>query len=198
MKQVFMLIILATTIAFSQEIPAKEDQIAAAVLAAPQQFRADATVMGFDKDGKLVTLREGSNGMICLADDPQKPGFSVAAYHQALEPFMARGRQLRAEGKTSAEVFKIREEEAKSGKIKMPENGATLHIYYAKDGEYDPQSGTVPNAKYRAVVYLPWATAESTGLPIEPGVPGAPWIMDPGTHRAHIMIVPPAQVQKKE
>jgi len=198
MKHVFMLIILATTIAFSQEIPSKEDQIAAAVLAAPQQFRADATVLGYDSTGKFVTLRKGSNSMICLADDPKKPGFSAAAYNKALEPFMARGRQLRAEGKTSAEKFQIREEEAKSGKLKMPEKGATLHIYYSRDGEYDPQTGTVPNAKYRAVVYLPWATAESTGLPIEPGVPGAPWIMDPGTHRAHIMIVPPAQVQAQE
>lgn len=196
MKYVFVLIILATTIAVSQEIPSKEDQIAGAVLAAPQQFRADATVMGFDKTGKLVTLREGSNSMICLADNPNKPGFSAAAYHKALEPFMARGRELKAEGKTSAEKFQIREEEAKSGKLKMPKNGATLHIYYSKDGEYNPKEGTVPNAKYRAVVYLPWATAESTGLPIEPGVPGAPWIMDPGTHRAHIMIVPPAQKQK--
>ncbi len=198
MKHVFMLIILATTTAFSQNIPSKEDQIAGAVLAAPRQFRADATVLGYDKDGNFVTLREGTNSMICLADDPNKPGFSAAAYHKDLEPFMARGRQLRAEGKTSAEKFQIREEEVKSGKLKMPEHGATLHIYYSKNGEYDPQSGAVPDAKYRAVVYLPWATAESTGLPIEPGVPGAPWIMDPGTHRAHIMIVPPAQMQSDQ
>jgi len=40
------------------------------------------------------------------------------------------------------------------------------------------------------VVYIPWATAASTGLPIKPEAPGMPWIMDPGTHRAHIMINP--------
>jgi len=43
----------------------------------------------------------------------------------------------------------------------------------------------------RYVIYIPFATAESTGLPLAPSAPGMPWIMDPGTHRAHIMINPP-------
>ena len=34
------------------------------------------------------------------------------------------------------------------------------------------------------------ATAETTGLPTKPHVKGMPWIMDPGTHRAHIMVGP--------
>jgi hypothetical protein len=41
------------------------------------------------------------------------------------------------------------------------------------------------------VIYIPYATAESTGLPAKPGSPGMPWIMNPGTARAHIMIDPP-------
>ncbi|MFT5773641.1 MAG: hypothetical protein ACI9ZX_003050 [Algoriphagus sp.] len=40
-------------------------------------------------------------------------------------------------------------------------------------------------------MYIPWATSESTGLPLKAYGPGMPWIMDPGTHRAHIMISPP-------
>ncbi len=43
---------------------------------------------------------------------------------------------------------------------------------------------------FRYVVYIPWATAANTGLPTKPEAPGMPWIMDPGTHRAHIMIDP--------
>jgi hypothetical protein len=98
---------------------------------------------------------------------------------------------LRAEGKGAGEVFDIREQEAKSGKLKMPEQPTTLHMLEGPNGEYDPESGEVKNAYYRYVVYIPWATAESTGLPTRPIVPGAPWIMDPGTHRAHIMVTPP-------
>ncbi|WPP49082.1 hypothetical protein [Catalinimonas niigatensis] len=177
----------------AQDIPNKEQQIQAAVMAAPEDKRAEATVLGFDAEGKVVTLREGSNNMVCLGDDPDSPGFSTACYHKDLEPFMARGRVLKAEGKSPQEVFDIREEEAKSGKLSMPEAPTTLHILSGKEGKFNAQSGEVDNANYRYVVYIPFATAESTGLPESPIIPGGPWIMDPGTHRAHIMISPPAQ-----
>ena len=36
-----------------------------------------------------------------------------------------------------------------------------------------------------------YATTESTGLAVQPGGPGSPWLMDPGTAGAHIMIHPP-------
>jgi hypothetical protein len=32
---------------------------------------------------------------------------------------------------------------------------------------------------------MPWATSESTGLPEIPMASNHPWIMEPGTHRAH-------------
>jgi hypothetical protein len=189
---VFILFVLACN-SQAQEVPDKEAQISAAVMAAPEDKRAEATVLGFDADGNIVTIREGSNNMVCLADDPNSPDFNAACYHKDLEPFMARGRELKAEGKNPQEVFDIREEEAKSGKLKMPEAPATLHILSGKEGKFNTESGEVENANYRYVVYIPFATAESTGLPERPIVPGGPWIMDPGTHRAHIMVTPPQQ-----
>jgi hypothetical protein len=108
---------------------------------------------------------------------------------------MARGRELKAEGKDGREVFKIREEEIKSGKLKMGEAGSTLHIYYGPKAVYDPNTGSVQDAKYRYVVYMPFATAESTGLPETPIAPNHPWIMDPGTHKAHIMISPKQEIK---
>lgn len=176
----------------AQGIPNKEDQINGAVLAVPEENRAGATVLGFDAEGKLVTLREGTGNMICLADDPNKDGFNAACYHKDLDAFMARGRELKAEGKNGMEIFNIREEEAKSGKLKMPENPTTLHVLQGP-GTYDSATGTVTNAFHRYVVYIPWATAETTGLPTKPLVPGGAWIMDPGTHRAHIMVTPPRE-----
>jgi hypothetical protein len=47
----------------------------------------------------------------------------------------------------------------------------------------------------RYVIYIPYATSASTGLPLKQDAPGMPWIMDPGTPRAHIMINPPQQKQ---
>lgn len=190
---IMMLPLLLTTACAQDNIPNKEEQINAAVQAAPEEERAGATVLGYTSAGELVTLREGTNMLICLADDPDRQGFSAACYHKDLEPFMARGRELRAEGKSAGEVFEIREEEAKSGKLEMPEQPTTLHLLEGAKGQYDPATGQVTDAYYRYVVYIPWATAESTGLPTKPIVPGAPWIMDPGTHRAHIMVTPPPE-----
>ncbi len=176
-----------------EAVPDRENQIAAAVMAAPEEDRVDASVFGYDRNGNYVELRSGTNNLICVADDPNRPGFQTVCYHKDLEPFMSRGRELRIEGKSSQEIFDIREQEAKSGTLKMPEQATTLHLLEGKEGYLDEATGQVKNANYRYVVYIPWATAESTGLPLKPLVEGGPWIMDPGTHRAHIMITPPPQ-----
>ena len=169
----------------------KDDQIAQAVMAAPESDRADATVYGFDSKGQRVLLRQGTNTLICVSDDPGRDGFQCVCYHTDLEPFMQRGRELRAQGMNFKEVFDAREKEAKEGSLQMPKDGSTLHLLEGPDGRFDSATGEVVDANYRYVVYIPWATAESTGLPLKPMVPGGPWIMDPGTHRAHIMITPP-------
>ena len=82
--------------AFAQEAPPPAAQIAGAVLAAPEDKRAGAKVLGWDGGAKMVTLREGTNELICLADNPKIDGFNVACYHKDLDPFMARGRELTA------------------------------------------------------------------------------------------------------
>lgn len=171
-------------------IDTDEALVATALMAAPEASRAECTVIGYNMAGDFVTFREGTNEFICITDDPKKDGFNAACYHQSLEPFMARGRELRAEGKNRQEVFDTREEEVKSGKLSMGKEGSTLHIYYGKETQYDPETSLVDGAVYRYVVYLPFATAASTGLPEAPIAPNHPWIMDPGTHRAHIMISP--------
>jgi hypothetical protein len=196
MLQVLLLMISIQLISCAQEaIPDRQNQIATAVMAAPEEDRANATVYGYDRNGDYVELRKGTNNLICVSDDPSRPGFQCVCYHKDLLPFMNRGRELRKEGRTSQEIFDIREDEAKSGSLKMPEQATTLHLLEGKEGSYDESSGQVKNANYRYVVYIPWATAESTGLPLKPLVEGGPWIMDPGTHRAHIMITPPPTVQ---
>jgi hypothetical protein len=161
------------------------------VLAAPEALRDKAMVYGYDTKGALVVLRPGGNEMVCIADDAAQEGLNVSCYHKDLEPFMQRGRDLKAEGKSFKEVFDMREEEVKSGKLPMPKQPTSLFVFTAPDDKYDRTSGEVTNGYLRYVVYIPYATAESTGLPLKPEAPGMPWIMDPGTHRAHIMINPP-------
>ncbi|GJM30099.1 MAG: hypothetical protein DHS20C17_27340 [Cyclobacteriaceae bacterium] len=194
MKSIFCIFTLLSATCIScqaqpSNIPSPEVQIAGAILAAPEEMRENAQVLGFDDKGNLVELRAGSNELVCVADDPNKEGFSTACYHKNMEPFMSRGRALRAEGIDGQDLFDRREQEAKSGQLEMPETPSTLHILTGT--EFSEDSMKVVNAYYRYVVYIPFATVESTGLPSKPRAPGEPWIMDPGTHRAHIMISPP-------
>lgn len=187
-------LLLLTFSSFAQnKVPSKEVQLKSAVLAAPEDKRAEATVYGYSPEGELVLLREGSNDMVCLGDNPLQEGFSASCYHHDLEPFMQRGRELKEEGRAYQEIFETREQEVQSGRLKMPDQPTTLFVYSAAAEDYNESSGEVSKGSFRYVVYIPYATAESTGLPLKPEAPGMPWIMDPGTHRAHIMITPPEQ-----
>jgi len=172
-------------------VPPKDAQIKAAVLAAPEAQRENALVYGYNDKGEFVVLRTGSNEMVCLADDPAQPGLNASCYQKDLDPFMARGRELKKSGKSFQEIFDIREAEVKSGKLAMPKQPATLYVFSAAAEEFNAATGDVTGGNLRYVIYIPYATSESTGLPLKPEAPGMPWIMDPGTHRAHIMITPP-------
>jgi hypothetical protein len=183
-------IVCCASLGIAQNIPSKEVQISTAVLAAPEGLRGKAMVYGYSEKGEFIVLRKGENEMVCLADDPNQAGLNVSCYHKDLEPFMARGRQLKKEGKSFQEIFDIREQEVKSKKLSMPTQPTSLFVYSAKDEQFNRSTGEVKDGNLRYVVYIPYATSESTGLPLKPEAPGMPWIMDPGTHRAHIMINP--------
>lgn len=170
-------------------IDTDEALIATALMAAPEESRSGCKVIGYNMAGEFVTFKEGDNEFIVLVDNHNQVGFNAACYHKDLEPFMARGRALRAEGKTPQEVFDIREAEMKSGQLEIT-RGSTLHIYFGAKTMYDPETSKVEGARLRYVVYMPWTTSKSTGLPEAPVAPNHPWIMNPGTHRAHIMISP--------
>jgi hypothetical protein len=176
------------------QVPSPEVQIKGALLAAPTASRDGATVYGYNEKSEFVVLRKGTNEMVCLADDQAQDNFSASCYHKDLEPFMERGRELKKQGKSPKEILDQREADVKSGKFKMPAQPTTLYVFYAPQANYNNQTGEVKDGRFRYVVYIPYATAESTGLPLKPNAedPGMPWLMDPGTHRAHIMITPPA------
>lgn len=190
MKSLTILLVLCSSFKAISQVPSAEVQIKTAVLAAPEEKRAGAMVYGYDAKGEFVVLRKGTNELICIADNPNQNGFSVSCYHKDLEPFMARGRELKSAGKSFQEIFDIREAEVKSGKLLMPKQASNLQVFSAPAEAYNASTGEVTKGKFRYVVYIPWATAASTGLPTKPEAPGMPWIMDPGTHRAHIMIDP--------
>jgi hypothetical protein len=179
--------LLADGSAIALDVAAPADQIASAILAAPAERRADATVLGYNAKGQVVTLRKGSNDLVCLASDPREKAFSVACYHKDLEPFMARGRELANDGSKGKDRHEQRWKEVEQGKVPMPREPRLLYVLTGSG--YDAAKAQVNDAYLRWVVYTPYATPESTGLTTKAG-PG-PWLMYPGTPGAHIMISPP-------
>lgn len=164
------------------------EQVARAVLAAPEGLRDDATVLGYGgeaRDGDpLTVLREGGNGIVCLADDPADDGFHVACYHESMEPYMALGRRLRAGGEDRDAVQQARWAAVEAGDIEPP--SAALWSLSAP-ADVDPAAGPGDEARRLAVVYVPYAESEELGLPPRPDG-DSPWLMLPGTPWAHIMI----------
>ena len=174
--------------ALAVEVAPVEDQIASAILAAPKDRRAGAAVLGYNTKGEVVTLRKGTNEMICLADDPAVKGLSVACYHKDLEPFMARGRELAVQYK-GEDRHKQRWKEVDEGKVKLPKEPRMLYVLTG--ASFDAEKAEMVNPYLRWVVYTPYATPESTGLSTKSGP--EPWLMYPGTAGAHIMISPPKE-----
>lgn len=188
MKRTLLVLIALMAAAVPAAAQARSDawQVAAAVLPLPDSMRAGAAVMGY-REGRLVELRAGRNEMICLSDDPARKGFHADCYHRSLEPFMARGRALRAEGMTRREqVDSARLAEVKSGRLVMP-SAAVLASVFAESDSFDATAGPAPGQRALDVIYLPYATQQTTGIPEIPAN-DRPWLMFPGKPWAHVMI----------
>ena len=162
----------------------ESDQIAAAVLAAPKDMRSGAAVLGYNDKGELLTLRKGENDLICLAADPKAKTYSVACYHKDLEAYMARGRELTAQGLKGMERQEKRWKEVEEGKLTMPKGPRMLYVLSGQG--YDAAKGEITGGQIRWVIYIPYATPESTGLPTTGGA--GPWLMYPGKAGAHVML----------
>jgi len=177
-------VLVAAPAAAQERTPAWE--IAAAVLPLPDSMRAGAAVFAY-RAGKLVELRAGRNEMVCLSDDPAGKGFQASCYHRSLEPFMARGRALRAEGITRREqVDSARLAEVKGGRLVMP-SAAVLSSVFAESDSFDATAGPAPGQRALDVIYLPYATQASTGISEVPAT-DRPWLMFAGQPWAHVML----------
>ncbi|MDA1027666.1 MAG: hypothetical protein O3B41_01250 [Bacteroidetes bacterium] len=162
-----------------------------AISAAPDDLKEGAAVYGYNKNGTLRLIRKGTNELVCTSDDPENESFETACFQKDLFDYISRGRVLKAEGMNGQDSVEKRKAEIEAGTLPFVKGQATQYIRYGDNASYDEATGEVLNSQVRFVIYIPGATPESTGLPTSPMAPGAPFIMDAGTFRAHIMIVPP-------
>ncbi len=187
----FIVLFFSLTTSACAQNAADKHAVNQAISAAPDELKEGATVYGYNKDGTLRLIRQGTNELVCTADDPANEGFETACFQKGLLDYIARGRVLRAEGMNGQESVDKRKAEIEAGTLPFIKGQATQYIRYGENASYDEATGEVMNSQVRFVIYIPGATPESTGLPTSPMAPGAPFIMDAGSFRAHIMIVPP-------
>ena len=77
-----LLMLTASSVASAADAPMAPGKASAsdskliknAMTAAPKKVASGATIMAADKDGKMRTLREGTNGYTCMPDNPATPG----------------------------------------------------------------------------------------------------------------------------
>lgn len=170
-----------------------EIQVKIALLAAPENIRGDAKVLGYNEKGEMVELKSGSSNFICLAPDYKMPNYYASyCYPESLDPLMARGRELIKDGKRN-QRNDIRAKEYEEGKFTMPKQPTTMYGYWGTLSQLNYETGEMADAKKRYVIYVSGAKAADLGLSNQPNNIGMPWLMDEGTYKAHIMITPPLE-----
>ena len=185
----FLLTSLAgSVLSQAADTPSAVDQIAGATLAAPEEWRDGAEVKGLNDSGKLVTLRAGTNHLVCHTDDPSREGFAVACFHKDRSAYQARKWELRAQGVRGKASNAVLTKEVEDGKLAMRREPYTVHLL--SGSSFTASNGEVADALRVWIIATPYATSESLGLASEIAAPGVPWIMYAGTPGAHIMNSP--------
>lgn len=67
-------VLTMNTHAADAKAPTDKQMIASAVSAAPAKVAKGATIVAMEADGKMRTLRPGTNGFTCMPDNPATPG----------------------------------------------------------------------------------------------------------------------------
>jgi hypothetical protein len=176
-------VILAVMVGPSAAAQSKEgvqrssaSKISSALSAAPRAIASNASVVEMGADGKMVTLRQGTNGWVCVPDDPGTPGPDPMCMDKTwqawLDAYMA----------------------------KKPPRTRQIGIAYMLAGGADA-SNTDPYAQKPApgqkwvmspahtMVLLPDPKALES-YPSDPST-GGPYIMWKGTPYAHLMVPVP-------
>lgn len=181
MRIVIICVLFLITSQVYSQIKNVETQITETLRALPDSQKENATVIGYNRDGKRAILKKGSNDIICWADNPSqndpRGAFFVVCFPKSLEAYMNRTLELTTSGMANAKALEIVASEIKTGKIIMPK----LAVRYTLRG-HSPE-GALP----LTVIHVPFSTSESTGFSEEIDN-FRPWLMWAGTAHAHIMV----------
>jgi len=178
MKRIALLfigLVAASAGAFAQ---AEDPAISTALLAAPDNLRAAATVVKWSPDHTYVTLRKGTNRLVCYdrSGFPLQQPFSLECTSIANLDRVAQNMKAEALGDKMKSEAMLNAEEKDGTRVK-PEFGSVWYHLMGADKEH---------ARPHMTIAVPGATMQTLGLP-ENGRNGGVWIMNAGTTTAHLM-----------
>jgi hypothetical protein len=160
--------------------PTDAEMIERAVLAAAPNARAAAMVVKWNADGTRVTLRPGTNNLVCWDQSvwPHQRPFSAHCTSVANLPRVEQNREFYLKAPNAKEAEALVQAAEKAGMRKVPEFGS---------GNYGLVGNDQATARGHVTIAVPFATTDSLKLSSKPIATGA-WIMDSGTSGAHIMV----------
>jgi hypothetical protein len=164
-------ILAASACAFAQDQAA----IDKALMAAPAQLKAGATVIKWNADDTYDTLKKGTNKLVCYDKSglPGEPAYLVECTNLGNLERAAQNLKFEAMGAKKQAALDAAE---KDGTRVKPEFGS---IWYHSMGDQE-------HPRSHVTIAVPGATTKTLGLP-ESGASGGVWIMNAGTSTAHLM-----------
>jgi len=174
MVLVVLIVLALSAAAFAQS----QAEIDKALLPAPRQLKADATVIKWKPDFTYDTLKKGTNKLVCYdrSGQPGQQPFAVECTSAANLERVAQS--LKIEASTDKKDLRAAFEKfEKEGKWIKPEFGSLwIHMSGADQA----------SARMHTTIAVPGATTQSLGFPDNPRQGGV-WIMDAGSSEAHLM-----------
>jgi len=147
-----------------------------ALLAAPGNLKAGATVIRWKSDFTYETLKKGTNRLVCYdrSGFPGQQAFSIECTSIGNLDRAAQNLKFEAMGDKKQAMLDAAE---KDGTRVKPEFGSVWYHLMGADAEH---------TRTHMTIAVPGATAQSLGLP-DNNKQGGVWIMNAGTTTAHLM-----------
>jgi hypothetical protein len=173
--------IMSAVAAFAASVFAQAPDQAAidkALMAAPAQLKAGATVVKWKPDYTYDTLKKGTNRLVCFDKSglAGQQAFSIECTSIANLDRAAQNLKFEAMPDKKASQAALDAAE-KDGTRAKPEFGSVWYHLMGADAEH---------TRTHMTIAVPFATQKTLGLP-EAGTQGGVWIMNAGTSTAHLM-----------
>ena len=172
----------------------REREVASALAAAPASVAAQAGVYVLERNG-YVKVRDSKNGFNCLIEREVAESFEPECFDAegsaTTLPVALREAELRAQGKSHAEIEAEINSGYGSGKFRAPQRPGIVYMLSTENRVVvDPDTGHVEPFGPHLMFYAPYLTNRDIGSTAAPGE--RVFIINEGSPRALIIVPVPA------